>query len=386
MVPAAAGLEIYRLALGSTFTSRLPATTDLLAQARQGSSGNRVARPLADTLRDRKTTNSRADTMVNSLWRWWGGDLAPSYDRYHDGRSRDAAKPAQLNVPNGTWVTGVPYTWGGFDSTAFADGPGSTSNDQPWTAWDGPTGAVNYYASRNPSELGPLIGNTTTGICPPNCYKWGTAGIDCAGFVYAAAGYITGPKRGTGDLMTGGGLYGLDAGWTGNVQPMNYFANADHTFYYEYRKWDDPSGFNTLEATIAITSQGQGAARFFRTWGDAGGYQHKSWWPFTQGDTYAMAHTEGGRDSGCYGVRGQNKWYVFYSIGPAVTLTRTGGGDPDLWVFYYNGGNPPITEVGHSFNGPGADEYVALPGPGWYYAMVHVDSSRGGCTRWSINW
>lgn len=390
MVPAAAGLEIYRLNLGSTFTSRLPATHPGAAQARHASQGSHLARPLADVLRDRKTTNARADTMVNSLWRWHTGDLAPTYDYYHWGSPRDTTKPSQLvGLTDGVWVRGVPYTWGGFDSTAFGDGPGSTSDGQLWTGWDGATGAVNYYASRNPAERGPLVGNIppTNAVCPPDCYIGGTAGIDCSGFVYAAAGYVTGKKRATGDLMTGGGLAGLDAGWTGNIQPMNYFASSQHTFYYEYRKFDNPSGFNTLESTVAITSQGQGAARFFRTWGDAGGYQHKSWWPFTPGDTYAMAHTEGGRDAGCYGVRGQNKWYVFYSTAAAVTLTHTGGGDPDLWVFYYNGGNPPATQVGPpSVNGPGADEYVALPGPGWYYAMVHVDSTRGGCTRWNINW
>lgn len=374
MVPAADRVSVYHVSMGTTVASRLPATA-----ARAATPGGRagMASPLADVLRDRKTTNTRAIRNTEVNWVWHN-----TYDKYSNGASRgtNTPKPAQLSVTDGSGVVGVPYDWGGFDSPAYADGAGSHSDSQPWTQFDGATGAVNYYYPNN----GPLMGNTNGS----GNYVGGTAGIDCAGFVYSASGYISNPKKGTGSLMTGGSLAGLDAGWAGNVQSMNYFASLSHTFFYDYRRYYDLSGFNTLEATTDQSQTTmQGAKRNFRTWTDAGNYQHKSWWAFGQGDTWANPFTSSLNNSATWGVHGQNVWYKFFSSASAVTLTGISGGDPDIWVYYDNGSNPPSTLVGPgSVNAGTANESVSLPGAGWYYADVHIDSTNGGTVSWTIGW
>lgn len=376
MVPAADRVSVYHVAMGTTVASRLPTGPGMVA-----TSGGRagMASPLADVLRDRKTTNTRALRNTDVNWVWHS-----TYDKYSSGASRgtNTPKPAQLNVADGTGLFGVPYDWGGFDSPAYADGAGSHSDGQPWTQFDGATGAVNYYYPNN----GPLMGNTNGS----GNYVGGTAGIDCAGFVYSASGYISNPKKGTGSLMTGGSLAGLDAGWVGNVQSMNYFASLGHTFFYDYRRFYDLSGFNTLESTPDQSQTTmQGAKRNFRTWIEAGPtyYQHKSWWAFNQGDTWANPFTSTVNHSATWGVHGQNVWYKFYSTASAVTLTGISGGDPDIWVYYDNGSNPPASLVGPgSVNSGTSNESVSLPGAGWYYASVHIDSTQGGTVSWTISW
>lgn len=371
LVPRQLGTTLYRLTLGTTYTSQLPVGSP--GGKSLGNAGPRSAALLStDFLRTRAQIANRANTMVNSLWYWHN-----SYNVYSSGAPRNTVVPVQLQgLPEGGAVVGVPYTWGGYDSTGFSDGAGSHSDNMLWTQWDGSTGAINYYYPGN----GPLIGSTGG----DGSYAPGSAGIDCSGFVYAAAGYTANPKKGTYSLLTGGSQPGLDAGWAGNIQPMNYFANAGHTFYYDYRQWNDASGFNTLEATTA--GNPQAAKRYFRTWGDAAGYEHHSWSAFGPGDTYAMPATGPGPGSAAYGVRGQNVWYHFYSSAPSVTLTGIAGGDPDLWVLQDNAGLPTGATIGSSANGGFTDESVGLPGANWYFAFVHINFTSGGTTTWTISW
>ena len=376
MVPSANRLTVYRVTMGTTLISRLPSPSNTVAAAPARAKG--LASLSADTLRTRKLTHDRAIRMTTSAWRWYA-----TYDRYSWGAVRDGTTPRPVQfsgVADGTWLYGIPYDWGGFDSTVFADGPGSHSDGAPWAQWDGADGAVNKYWP----GYGPLIGNTNGS----GYYVGGTAGIDCAGFVYAASGYVTGPKKGTTSLMTGGSLAGLDAGWPGNVQAMNYFASTGHTFFYDSRRWYNTSGFNTLEATTDHSQTNMdGAKTNFRTWGDAGGYQHKSWWQFFGGDWYGLALTNSGPGQACDGVHGQNVWYKFYRSGAGtVTISGISGGDPDLWVYYYNNGSAPTTLVGYSVNGGTTNDSVSVPGAGWYYADIHIDSSNGACTNWTISW
>lgn len=373
MVPATSGLTIYKVTLGSTFVSRLPSGSS--AQLALRSSGGHFGAPLqTDSLRSRKVTADRASTMVNSNWIWHN-----QYNFHSNGAGRNTTIPIQLSgLADGTPVTGIPYDWGGYDSTGFADGPGSHSDGSSWTQWDGGTGAININYPSN----GPLIGNTDLSAS----YVGDTAGIDCSGFIYAAAGYIDNPKKGTYSLMTGGSQPGIAISYAGDIQPMNYFVTPAHSFFYEYRQFSDASGFNTIEATVA--GNPQGAKRYFRTWGDAGGYQQHSFWGYTTGDSYAQPYTSPGFGSACFYVRGQNVWYHFYSSTAApVTLTGISGGDPDIWVIQDDGSVPPTgATVGSSTNGGTTNEQVNLPGAGWYYAFVHVNSTTGNCVLWTINW
>src|SRR5438552_8468628 len=99
--------------------------------------------------------------------------------------------------------------------------------------------------------------------CYPSGAMAGTAGIDCSGYVYAAAGYSNadGNKLSTFSLNAPSGdpYAGYDAGIVDNLQPMNYFVRLDggHVFYYEYR-YVDGNGISTLEATTDFADM-QGA-------------------------------------------------------------------------------------------------------------------------------
>jgi hypothetical protein len=148
----------------------------------------------------------------------------------------------------------------------------------------------------------------------------GTAGIDCSGYVYAAAGYSSGAwptlKKATSELRQPQGteFAGWEAGPVDNLQPMNYFVanNNSHTFYYEYR-YIDGSGISTLEATTEPANGMQGAKQynrnlrvFFLHPTDPNGWQHRSWWQYNPGESYVSAVTTRGSSAACMGVKGEN--------------------------------------------------------------------------------
>ncbi|MGH2798737.1 MAG: hypothetical protein ACRDM0_13930 [Thermoleophilaceae bacterium] len=190
----------------------------------------------------RKEVAQRAATMADSSWQWYG-----NYDFFSNGTSRGGyERPEHLNsATDGQWITGIPYTWGGFDS------PWTHTDNAVWSTWGG---------ALTPADYGPLVGNISTTWAGSD-----SAGIDCSGLVYAAAGKIDNPKKGTFHLMKeqSSDNAGWEAGGGGNVQPMNYFVNSAHTFYYDFRKLD-ATGIYTVEATT--DGLVDGAKRFERNW------------------------------------------------------------------------------------------------------------------------
>lgn len=359
IVPRSAGVSVYRVALGQSYRSAI-ASRGVSPDRAARPKANAMARPLESSISlTRKQVSQRAMTMADTSWQWsW------NYDRFSNGVSRGSyTRAAQLgSATEGQTFTGIPYTWGGFDS-AWSHTDGSV-----WSTWGGALTPANY---------GPLVSNISTNFAGGD-----SAGIDCSGLIYAAAGKTSNPKKGTSHLMESQNSEnaGWEAGGGGNVQPMNYFVNSAHTFYYDFRILD-ASGIYTVEATT--DGSVDAAKRWSRTWTDVNGYQHRSWWLFDNGDTAAKALTGKGAHSACYGVRGQNVWYKYTAAGAhSVTLTSISGGDPDLWVLDAN-----LNLVGSSTFTNQTNETVNVGSGGTYYVFVHIwRSDSGTCVYYTINW
>ena len=351
MVPGATRVSLYRVALGSAYRSKVP-----INPTRKASTGTpRAASPLRwGTSLTRSEVIDRADQVAFTGWYWHN-----SYDQHPDGSPRGGAtKPSQLvGAYDGQYFQGVPYLWGGFDT------PWSYSD---WGAdlWSNWAGALNRYYSL--SQPGPLVGNTTDTV------YYSSAGLDCAGFVYAALGDTANPKKGTTSLMSDG----LAAGVATAGQPGDYFANSAHTFFYHYRRVDG-LGMNTLEETT--DGSPQAAKRYSRTFSDAASYSHRSWWPYGTGEGPFQAYTVWNSASSC--LRGMNTWYSFtVNGGTNVTVSGISGGDVDLYVYRQS----DYALVGSSANGGTANELVPI-NPGTYFAVVH-QWSPSVCVSWSMWW
>lgn len=329
--------------------------------------------------------------MVDTVWNWHGSyDYFPTFWGYGSRYDvePDAQRPIQLDraTENSTQV-GVPYTWGGFDAN-FSTAPTTSTSDwgvsagtNGWTGWSG--ALTRFYPSAN----GPVVGNINA-----TTYA-GSAGIDCSGFVYSAAGYvgIAGQQsKNTSFLIAGQdtAYAGYDAGFPPEgLQPMNYLVRhepgvVEHTFYYQFRRLDG-TGIHTIESTISFDPQG--AVRGSRTWSEVNTYTMKSWWLFHPGESkgYALnTKTPGSQLPDCFGVRGQNVWYVFTGGPTTVTLTGISGGDPDLYLMDAN-----LSLVGESENAGSTNETVTAPSFGTYYVLVHIwSNTSGGCVNYTINW
>jgi hypothetical protein len=394
MVPAAAAVEIYRVRTGPTYRSRLqrndpsqrqaaPRELPLLAAANSDSAAY-AQQPAAWATVDRKNAILRAKQMVNTTWTWHNSydwfnsyDVVPAADVARP--TGTAPRPVQLGgASEGSAQTGIPYYWGGFDSPwSYSDWGGYGSR---WSSW---AGALSYYL--NQSKKGPLVGDPDTSCVATwqNCWSSGTyrggAGIDCAGFVYAASGDVANPKKGTGSLMSDA----YSAGFGGNVQPGNYFASTNHTFFYEFRMLD-ASGIYTLESTTDSFAWPayHGSKMLYRTWGDVAGYTHRSWWPFITGDTYTQPRLDTGYHAATYGTRGQNVFYRYTIPGGRVFQIDTiSGGDPDLWLMDQN-----LNLIGSSTNGGSSTDAVYTPSAGTYYVMIHIWDSSGGNVNYNITY
>lgn len=296
----------------------------------------------------------RANQAQYTGWYWHN-----TYDWKNDGTPRSqtaATKPEQLvNAADGQYFQGIPYLWGGFDT------PWSRSDwgADLWSTWDG---ALGHYYPGN----GPLVGNSS------NTLVYGTAGVDCSGYVYASLGDVANPKKGTFQLRTDG----LPADAPEAGQPGNYFATDAHTFFYYFRRLDG-QGIETFEATV--DGSPDGAKRYMRTFGEAAFYDHRSWWSYGPGEGPFQAYTVWNNASSC--LFGMNTWYKFtVSGGTTVSLTNLAGGDADLYVYRQS----DYGYVGRSTNGGTTSDYVPI-NPGSYYAVVHQWQS-GGCVSWSMWW
>ena len=350
MVPGATAVSIYRLDLGLDYHSLIPARP----APRSSGVGSRSPRPLTwGTSLTRGQVMDRANQIQTTGWYWHN-----TYDTKADGTPRNltaATKPEQLGTVDGQYFQGVPYLWGGFD-TPYSRSDWGTDL---WSNWDG---ALSRYYPGN----GPLVGNISRTVV------YGTAGVDCAGFVYAALGDTANPKKGTTSLQ----VEGLPADAPQAGQPGNYFANPDHTFFYYFRRLDG-QGMETLEATT--DGNPDAAKRFSRSFSEAAFYDHRSWWSYGPGEGPFQAYTVWNNASSC--LFGMNTWYKFTVTGGTnVTVSNIVGGDVDLYVYSQSN----YAYVGRSTNGGTLNEYVPI-NPGSYYAVVHQWQS-GVCVSWSMWW
>jgi len=383
MVPSQGAVEIYRASLGNTYKSRVP---DRAQQVRAVTRESAVpAGDVSIQAYSRADVIARAEQMANTTWTWYndydwfpGQFFADGVDR---ARPTDAVKPVQLGSTNGTSYTGIPYTWGGFDSPWTRSDWGSGL----WTSWS--TGLTKY---RSVGKRGPLVGksNTTCGVYSENCWPdsgayAGALGIDCSGFVAAASGNTYTSKPGTGSLMTAGyDVKGTDSMATSiwRVQPGDFFVSNAHTLYYDYLLLDG-TGVVTLEATT--DGSPEGAKYYSRTWSNLQTTMtaHRAWSARGTGDGPNAPFTTGGSGSACYSTRGQSVWYKFtVSSSTTVTLSGISGGDPDLYIY-----DSSLGTVGESEHAGTTGESVPIA-PGTYYARVHIWSTSALCVYYTISW
>ena len=120
--------------------------------------------------RTRSSVYDRAYAMVNYSW---------TFNRLENGIENSSS----ITIPyylrkytdnNDHAVEGIPYCWGGYDSFD------SHSDSQTWTSFP------------DAISKGKIAGNVHTS---GHNYIGGTTGIDCSGFVSAAYGYTSNPKK-----------------------------------------------------------------------------------------------------------------------------------------------------------------------------------------------
>jgi hypothetical protein len=201
MLPRPAATTIYRVTLGTSYRSTNAPQGAFAPTTSGGSKMPSVAANMSVSL-NRKQVAARAAEMADVQWTWH-----TSYNYYPNsttGRydvNPNVTPPAQFVTSwspvtyqtDGTSMWGIPYSYGGNDAN-FSSSPTTSTSD--WNIasgplqWSGFSGALSKW--RNLSQNGPWVGNTEA------TPRSGTAGIDCSGFVYAAAGRV-------GDSSTQGG-------------------------------------------------------------------------------------------------------------------------------------------------------------------------------------
>jgi hypothetical protein len=427
LVPRADATTVYRVELGSTFddydswTRPAPQPAPIEAPHLRSSDiqeADVVDAPEAGTQALDYTIHSRLDTLKRArrmaapdgdMWAWY-----PCYEWVPNGEPRpsDAHRPNQFaGFPtqwDGKWryFRGIPYTWGGFDS------PWSHSDWTPWGSWSyhpDHKAALEFYGSGTfKSTRGPLIGKVNTGCTQggylpcagdraTGAYYRYIAGIDCSGFVSAAAGYIPreNSKPGTQELATTAGFdhwSALDSGNVVlNVQPMNYFVGPGHVLYYVGRD-TATGGLLTLEATVDGNPQ---AAKYYtRSWSWIAAWvpSHRGWWPKGPGDSPYFAFTAPGAGKGQYALPGQSVWYKLSVSAPAsVRLTNVRSGNVNLFVYrpYAAPNGTTQYELHSSSQNTGTAEEVAeIRSAGTYYARVWIESLSNAPypATWNISW
>lgn len=343
MIPRATDVSIYKVTLGETYSSRIPAAVQRSADTSMtivpaaysaNFKGYNASGNIADS---RETVRSRAWNTINYAWTWHN-----TYNYSSSGTLRPSnSAPAQVaSAAEGARMTGIPYSWGGWDDNTYFHSDGAQ-----WTSFS--NALTKYYPSN-----GPIVGNKTSAYS----YLSTTAGIDCSGFVAAAteAYYSTMSKPGTGNIQNDGRAWtpvvpGTTAttawaAWSG-LQPMDVFVNSNHTFFYERRRIDG-SGIDSLESTTDVVwyndgrNDGyQGTKAFAHNWADLGTtssprYYWRSWWAQQPGDDFNRAITV---SSSQYSRMLGYNMYFKYTVTtgyPYLRITANAvSGDPDIRVF-----------------------------------------------------
>lgn len=358
-------------------------------------------------IKTRLETFKRAHRMTPqagsaSHWAWY-----PKFECVPTGEHRpdDAHRPRQFRLYPQTCVFdgwryqwGIPYTWGGFDS------PWSRTDGAPWTVWGE---ALSFGGGGTSSRSrGPLVGKVNPGCIPrpylpcsgdqvTGAYYRYIAGIDCSGFVAAAAGYIPAAKPGTGELARVGFDHASardDGNVVLNVQPMNYFVGTGHVLYYLGRD-ASTGGPLTLEATV--DSDPQGATTFTRLWSFVSTVVplHRAWWIKGPGDSPYFGFTLQGsmRGEAHYGLPRQSVWYKLdVTVPTRVKLTGMSRGSANLFVYepYVAANANGATQYrlyAWSTNPDRQDEAADIRAPGTYYVRVLVESVILAPVRWTIS-
>lgn len=171
---------------------------------------------------------SRADSQINYSWVYnaANGTNPPN----------NVTKPDWLqSISYGTLVTGIPYCWGGFDSTYTSSAPAYWSN------------------FGNAMSQGRYAGN----VYLSGGYKFGTAGLDCSGFVSAVAGFSS--HHSTYDI------YDYDSYKIDNLTDrltMDIFINRqEHVLFY----FGDLTGYG-IATKESCTAGADKVKDYSRTW------------------------------------------------------------------------------------------------------------------------
>ncbi len=360
LVPSKKEVKIYETKLSHSYVNNLEqrredAVQKYMLEKGMNSYGTFVGNPYS-----RSATRDRAYQMADLTWNW-----DPSkFDYLNNGtyRPSDAPRPTQLSSSSSHSTTGIPYLWGGWDSLW------SKTDGSPWTTF---SSSLTYYSNK-----GPLIGDTSG--AGPVYYGGKGTGIDCSGFVSAAADTysFSSSKPGTSQLNSDGinvydqvGNNVTFSSYSG-MQPMDFFVSSSHVFNYDYRALDG-TGVYTVESTVGKANVSgdnmQGAKRYFRPWSNFSGYEHNTWWSKASGNDWDVAYTSTGS---YYTMKGYGQHFKFPYNGitsTSVTVTVTPSyGDPDLYVY-----NSSFNLIGKATS-YGGDSFTWTASPDFtYYIMVY---------------
>lgn len=359
---------VYNVDLGERYISTLANVRDALIEEWKANEETEVYATFVGNPVNRGPTRSRAYGMTYTTWEW-----NTQYDKYPTtgaNRGTNDKKPVQLPSTNGSTVTGIPYLWGGWD-TSYSKTDGS-----PWSNWDE---ALDHYTT-----YGPIVGDTSS--AGSVLYGGKGAGVDCSGFVATAANIYSysGTKPGTSTILSDSisvfnTTIGSGFSTYSGMQYMDIFVKSGHVLFYDYRAADG-SGIYTVEATVdygGISGDNiQGAKKYKRTWSWLSGnnYQHRTWWSKESGDDFDNAKTASGNNHLFRGQIIYHKWTNGSTAAyKTVTVTPSASGyDPNLLVY-----SSSYSLLGESKLGAGSTEnytFYAAANTTYYFAVYGNDT------------
>jgi hypothetical protein len=381
MVVKKDSLDIYQVALGKSYISRLQDERD----ARNREELAKIGMSACDDLwignpLSRYQTRLRAVNMTTLSWSW---DYS-KHNYYTSGTIRDSTNdPRASQLPaSDTTSTGIPYLWGGWDSLWC------NTDGAPWSDFED---SLTYGGSKGPlvsdcSSVGdPLVGGEGSGI-------------DCSGYVSAAVCTysFSYSKPNTYDIEDDStavtDVVGGNNGWISysGIQPMDIFVTGGaHVLFYYYRR-SDGTGLYTLESTTAkgniAGDNTQGSKLYFQNWTYLSGRTHKTFWSKVTGDDFNLPYTS----TGTYNVyRGQAQYFRFtysgmYPATVSISIDPSSGDyDPDLYIY-----DSSYSLVGSSRLGEGQTDTVSWTAYNGqtFYAMVYGYTSTSNYTLTKTGW
>lgn len=228
-------LEILKLELSTNFSSKLGQEKQAYLKeeslTKSASTKNNIITPASIGV-TRYQASTEADYLINDTWTIHSSNLKSM---------SSVTIPTQLRyLSDGASAKGIPYCWGGFDG-------------------DRTSSSSNWFSFYDAMSKGINAGNT---YCS-GYYKYGTAGLDCSGFVSAT--YKFSSKWGTGDFYYDSSIFTTIS--TSSLRAMDILVSGSHIVLVASKT---SSGINTAECTTS--GSGELCKYYFRSWSDLSSY------------------------------------------------------------------------------------------------------------------